>query len=415
MVIAGTGASTDVSASTRDEAAIRYSALAMETTLAERCGVPDKQITVLTDPTADDAIEALAEAVRRAGERDGTLLVYYVGHGLRDDARGRLYLATAGATLQVPQEKGLAFQRVSEILETGPPGTVLFLDCCFSGRLRKDLYRLRYEPFSSSLPNGRFVLTAVGDERAYVALDGKITVFTRELVKLLTLGDPRFGRNITAKDCYRHLASVLPDLGFPEPLHFSSGSAENIVLVENRSRAPDTPEEVEPPDETVEFCPYLGLRSFGPSEAAYFFGRDDLTRALVDKVRTAPGIVAVIGNSGAGESSLVHAGLFPSLEHQQEVWRHRSFQPGARPLQALAATVRAGPADLAEQLRGDPDAARVLLERDLDEQEPRDARLLLIVDQCEELFSLCEDADEIEAFTICLEALARSRRIDVWW
>ena len=58
--------------------------------------------------------------------------------------------------------------------------------------------------------------------------------------------------------------------------------------------------------------PYKGLRAFGEADAADFFGRDDVARALHDTLSRRR-FVAVVGPSGSGKSSLVHAGLVPLL------------------------------------------------------------------------------------------------------
>ena len=77
--------------------------------------------------------------------------------------------------------------------------------------------------------------------------------------------------------------------------------------------------EVEPRYEGV--CPYRGLEAFGPGDAAFFFGRENLTDWLVSDLRrevraAARGVrfLAVLGPSGSGKSSLVLAGLIPRLQ-----------------------------------------------------------------------------------------------------
>ena len=85
-------------------------------------------------------------------------------------------------------------------------------------------------------------------------------------------------------------------------------------------------------------APYRGLASFQPEDAAWFFGREDLTARLVGLATAAPapGVpLTVVGPSGSGKSSLLRAGLIPSLPD----WPRRRlalFTPGATPLRELA-------------------------------------------------------------------------------
>ena len=59
-------------------------------------------------------------------------------------------------------------------------------------------------------------------------------------------------------------------------------------------------------------CPYPGLRPFRPDEAVVFFGRDEQVDQLLQRLGRQR-FLAVVGTSGCGKSSLVHAGLIPAL------------------------------------------------------------------------------------------------------
>ena len=89
-------------------------------------------------------------------------------------------------------------------------------------------------------------------------------------------------------------------------------------------------------------CPYRGLLPFREQDAGLFFGRRRYVDELVAKVRqrSAANVVAVVGRSGSGKSSVVQAGLFPALRREkglagQAMWDMVSLRPGASPLQAL--------------------------------------------------------------------------------
>ncbi|HXU80569.1 MAG TPA: TIR domain-containing protein, partial [Polyangia bacterium] len=87
-------------------------------------------------------------------------------------------------------------------------------------------------------------------------------------------------------------------------------------------------------------CPYRGLHAFREEDAAFFFGRE----AFVEKLRAAiasRALVAVVGASGSGKSSVVRAGLAPALRSPQggTVWDIVTLVPTDRPLHALAAAL----------------------------------------------------------------------------
>src|SRR5262249_45350124 len=62
----------------------------------------------------------------------------------------------------------------------------------------------------------------------------------------------------------------------------------------------------------TDVCPYRGLSTFGEEHAEYFFGRDAEIQRLIEKLKTLR-LLAVLGSSGSGKSSLVRAGLVPAL------------------------------------------------------------------------------------------------------
>ncbi|MBB5958293.1 WD40 repeat protein [Saccharothrix tamanrassetensis] len=162
-------------------------------------------------------------------------------------------------------------------------------------------------------------------------------------------------------------------------------------------------------------CPYPGLAAFGPGEARWFFGREraaaDLI-SLLDRRLASGGAQVVVAPSGAGKSSLLRAGLLPRLRHRalpgSRTWPKALFTPTARPLHSLATQlaplVGAEPAALATALRTDPGPWLARLRgRDAD------SRVLLVVDQFEELFTLCGDESERRAFVQLLSGLAEAR------
>jgi TPR repeat protein len=158
------------------------------------------------------------------------------------------------------------------------------------------------------------------------------------------------------------------------------------------------------PRDTI--CPYRGLDVFREEDSAFFFGRgsaddpDSAIGQLVRKVREHP-FVVVVGRSGSGKSSLVHAGLLPALRRERDrFWYVLSLQPGAEPLRALAAAFNPRSEDEgaaqyakritkeADELRtGNPELLAHMIREELGQAEGKPDRLLLYVDQWEELYA----------------------------
>ncbi len=152
-------------------------------------------------------------------------------------------------------------------------------------------------------------------------------------------------------------------------------------------------------------CPYRGLSSFGEADAKYFFGRANEIRTGLAQLETWP-MLAVIGPSGVGKSSFVNAGLIPSIRNSGGNWQIRILRPGRAPLQSLASTLGDGAgADIpvAEQLRESPGLYGEHLRR---EARSKKQRILIVVDQLEELFTLSDDDDLRRLFLAAILAAA---------
>ncbi|MBY8872634.1 hypothetical protein K7640_12390 [Micromonospora sp. PLK6-60] len=166
-------------------------------------------------------------------------------------------------------------------------------------------------------------------------------------------------------------------------------------------------------------CPFPGMEAFDVDQAAWFFGRDRVTHRLVDRLderRRAGGALAVVAASGAGKSSLLRAGLLPALARGalpgSRHWRHLVLTPTADPVgeltSQLAELTGAGPAQVAGAMASGPAAVVDVVRAAV----PADAaphpgpRLLVVVDQVEELFTLGGDAAARRGFLEVLAALA---------
>jgi WD40 repeat protein len=133
-----------------------------------------------------------------------------------------------------------------------------------------------------------------------------------------------------------------------------------------------------PPPPPKPACPYPGMRPFSENDEGRFFGRDGEIDELLNRLRLEP-FLTVIGASGSGKSSLVFAGLIPKLKQSglfgTGQWCIRSFRPGTSPLTNLQAVLGGDATNLEARIEQ-------LLSTESDAQ-----RLLLVVDQFEELFT----------------------------
>ena len=185
-------------------------------------------------------------------------------------------------------------------------------------------------------------------------------------------------------------------------------------------------------------CPYLGLVPFEERDARVFYGRGELADQLVRRLAQrldGTGMLLVAGESGAGKSSLLRAGLMPrltagALGPGSQRWPRRVIRPEDSPVRelamALAEVAGADPVSVYRSLLAAPDEAPMLVEQavrtavgrsaDPGPGRPSDAaadtppRLVLVVDQFEELFTAGGGADagrvEREAFIAALHAAA---------
>jgi WD40 repeat protein len=175
-------------------------------------------------------------------------------------------------------------------------------------------------------------------------------------------------------------------------------------LVAELTPAPPQPADDEPA------APYLGLATFQPADADRFFGRDDLVEEVCERL-AADRFVALFAPSGAGKSSLLRAGLLPAIAGGAVTggrdWPHVLMTPGGHPVEELAlqladlSKVAAGP--LRDALTADPVGLCLALRQVL-VGRPRSAWVLVVVDQFEEVFTLCQDEGERSAFISMLVA-----------
>lgn len=154
----------------------------------------------------------------------------------------------------------------------------------------------------------------------------------------------------------------------------------------------EPPPRTEPKATLSKECPYAGLKTFDVADAARFFGRSRLTEWLIGDMKAVlcssarMRFLCLVGPSGSGKSSLARAGLIASLEKDaipgSAAWRYSIFEPGKEPNVSLANAMSG--------------------------EIPEGGRLFLLVDQFEQVFSLCKDLPQRSAFIQTLLDSAKS-------
>jgi WD40 repeat protein len=375
-------------------------------------------------------------------EADDRLLVYFAGHGIAMDGDD------GPAGYLVPQDARpddrrtlLPMTELSGWLDRLPcRHLLLVLDCCFAGAFRwsstrhvgagpEVLHKERYDRYIRD-PAWQVITSAAYDQKALDVVSGDViglratdpgdpghspfaAAFLRGLEGEADLypraGPGRTGGDgvITATELYVHLRETVgagrgghrqtPGL-WPLKKH---DKGEYIHVVPGRE--PDLP-----PAPTLhkDNNPYRGLESYDEEHAPVFFGRGRFVEELAGRV-AGGALTVVLGASGTGKSSIVKAGLLPHLRNGARAdWEILSpIRPGKSPLASLASLSLPGEAADHESREGGFRADPGTLETRLDAWAARApaGRLLLVVDQFEELITLCRDAREREQFLLLLD------------
>ncbi|MFL4952865.1 caspase, EACC1-associated type [Streptomyces sp. MMS24-I31] len=431
-LLAGTG--THVAGSRLpDVPAVADTVRDLGSVLIDCCGLrPENLLPPIIDPNPIELGNALIEAAKQA---EDVFFFHYVGHGLVSPGN-KLHLATC-ETDHLSEGlgfKALPYTVIADALSVCRARTiVVVLDCCYSGRARGSLGTAATNAFELASLAGAYVLSSASADELALALPGeRHTSFTGALMTLLREGDPAGLPELTVEGAFRYLRRELPLRGIPAPVRYLSGQAGDLVLAGNPvGVCPPVTDATDTGQPLAEGpCPYRGLDPFTADDARFFFGREQLTRDLLDQMATrwqtgTP--MAVVGLSGSGKSSLLRAGVLPAVARGElpvrgsSAWPSMVLTPGAHPLDTLA-TRLAGPADLPAdairtELAADPTRLNSVLAQALHRhaggQNVPDGRLLLVVDQFEELFTACQDADERAQFVRAVCAAAQKHALVV--
>jgi WD40 repeat protein/energy-coupling factor transporter ATP-binding protein EcfA2 len=336
-----------------------------------------------------------------------TALFYFSGHGIQREAGIREgYLATSDSQ-PTRSFYGLSLFWLRRLLQESPVRQrIIWLDCCHSGEL---LNFLEADPGAKPGTDRLFMAASREYETAYESIDSPYSIFTQAL--LTGLDSRRLESGIVTNHALTDWVNHSLKGEIQQPLFESSGS--EIILTRCNTVKETVPLTKQGRVQSAEICPYRGLEFFDETHAEFFFGRESLTAQLLEKVQT-DRFVAVVGASGSGKSSLIRAGLIAQLRqltedqsHPTPDWRIKLLTPGETPLKNLAAVfidpdlseleraeqlrraelfLHEGASGLAQLVRASlplPTGTTGLL------PQPR-SRLLLVIDQFEEVFTLTQ-------------------------
>ncbi|MFS0519399.1 caspase family protein [Nostoc sp. UIC 10607] len=357
------------------------------------------------------------------------LLFYFAGHGIalngNDGPAG--YLIPQDAKLNVT-ETYLPMTKLQESLEKLPCRHFLgILDCCFAGAFRwsstRDLltapeviHQERYDRFITDSA-WQVITSAAYDQKALDAFFlnsdrgqiGNHSPFAAALIEALAgkadtypssiNGQPPGDGVITATELYLYLRNRVelatqrnhqrqtPGI-WPLKKH---DKGEYIFL------APGHPLNLPPaPPLDAAKNPYRGLESYDEVHSELFFGRTELVKKLYNFVKAHP-LTVVLGASGSGKSSLVKAGLIPELrkDNADEWCILPPVRPGELPLPALNNALKN--AQLPEVELQQPQQNLAMGIEVWVKSHPN-SKLLLFIDQSEEIITLCQNEDERKQF-----------------
>jgi WD40 repeat protein len=194
----------------------------------------------------------------------------------------------------------------------------------------------------------------------------------------------------------------LPERRFANP-----GELANAIRIVARTAG-----ELDEPDATLpdDAVPYPGLAPYTAADRALFVGRERDVEDALDRL-DAQSIVTVVGPSGSGKTSFLAAGLVPALRRG---WSAELVRPGSDPLGVLAAIAARGDAPPYREGRGDaPIAPAAIAAALIGLAEAGGHVLVAIVDQAEELFTMCTDDARRAGFAEALVLASASPRIRV--
>ncbi len=396
-------------------------ARAVATFLGRAHGYADPIELLDEEANLDGIVELLEIRLPALGlSEDSGLVLYFAGHGVAfdDDEGPRGYLIPQDARLGA-KETYLPMDRVRAALGNLPCRHLLVvLDCCFAGSFRWAASRKIQVPDLGPLYDSQYarylkgeawqVLTSASHQelaqdvapgscnyRDQEATERHSPFATAFLEGLAGASDSSRGEHgpdgvITATELYQYIFEELVPVGerrvqTPGLWPLKPANTGEFIFQNPRREKKTRPD---PPLDDGN-NPWLGLATYSASDTSLFFGRERVVRALLGKLRddSQPPLLAVVGASGTGKSSVVKAGVLPRLCDSTPA-AAREETPGEWNVVVCERLGRLPWKQLADAvLHLEPAPV------------PADRRQLLVIDQFEELFTQRPDPDEQRRFS----------------
>ncbi|MGA5118624.1 caspase family protein [Streptomyces pseudogriseolus] len=263
------------------------------------CGWSEDQVLMLEDPAG--AAEPALQLHRLAEETTGTLLIYFVGHGVVTKT-GALCLATGDTQLRYPDLTGLEYDKVrSALLDSPAQAKLVILDCCYSGRVIHALSGADESHLADATDvRGVYTLTAA-DQAAHVPpLEEQKTActsFTAALRDIVRDGIPGAPPMLALSDIYPQLKHTLKARGLPEPNQRGTDTVESYAFSRNVAHTSGTGFRLIPREREDLFLKILAAQP-----------RHDLTVPSIEKLEDWPGVYLLHQKSGGDNPKIVYVG-----------------------------------------------------------------------------------------------------------
>lgn len=231
VVLIGTSKYEDDDLPDLDE--VRASVHAMQDQLCNRVtGIvtPDRCRILLDEPDSGGIGKALTQAGQEAQD---LLLVYFAGHGLLEQVRGELFLATGRSNRSLVTFTALKYEGLRDaVLASSAKVKCVILDCCFSGRaIGQPMSDAASQALGQIDIRGTFVLTSASPNQVSLILPGEErTAFTGRLLSVLQDGIPGGPALLSLQRVYQELKRAMTAEGLPEPRGWNFDTAGNLAI-----------------------------------------------------------------------------------------------------------------------------------------------------------------------------------------